>query len=300
MSTGFKTASVFTSRRSQMHERTRAILIVLLLVAGAVESAHAQAGRADLRYAAPLPSVVLVTTVDSIESTMSGLPTGALTSRGALQSTSELRFAARGGEVTVTATLKAMSGAMSSPMGSMPMNAGEGTPIEMTIDESGPGPESLGTGPGMAGMGASPVETVGSARAVAGLIGLPVRELSLGETWTDTLRYSPEVEGMIMDITTVTHGTYESDSVVDGRTLNVLRITGEMSSKSTGNVQGMDVTQDMRATTEELVLWDSALHTVVFRDGVSQTSVDMFMPLNAMTMKMTGRTRSITTAQPQG
>lgn len=285
-----------------MHVSTRTVLIVSLLLAGAGGSAHAhaQAGRADLRYAAPLPSDVLFTTVDSIESTTSGLPTGALTSRGALQSTSELRFASRDGKIVVTATLKGMSGALSSPMGSMPMNAGEGTPIEITFDGMGPDPETLGIGPGMTGMGGSPVEMIASTRTVAGLIRLPGRELSLGQTWTDTLSFSPEVEGMTMNITAVIDGTYESDSVVDGRTLNVLRITSELTSKSTGNVQGMDVTQDMKSTTHELVLWDSALHSVVFRDGVSRTNMDMFMPLNAMTMKMTGRRRSITTAQPQG
>lgn len=282
-----------------MHFTRRTVLIASLLLPVAAASAQAQAGRADLRYASPLPPVVLFTTVDSIENTMSGLPTGAMTTRGALQSTSELRFSAGPDGIGVTATLKKMSGAMSTPMGSMPMDAGEGQPLELTIAATGPDPDAMGTVPGMAGVGSSPGEVIGAARAVSGLIRVPGRALALGEMWTDTVHATPEEDGMTMDLTVVTRGTYASDTVVDGRTLNVLRITSELTSKASGNVQGMDVTQDMQATTDELVLWDSALHIPVFRDGVTRTSMDMLMPLNAMTMKMSGRTRSITSAQPQ-
>src|SRR5690606_29860227 len=113
-------------RRTYMHAATRTALVLSLLLTAAAASAHAQSGRADLRYVAPLPSAVLFTTIDTIESTMNGLPTGSMTTRGSLQSTSELRFDTGSGDVVVTATLKEMSGQMSSPMGSMPIDASEG------------------------------------------------------------------------------------------------------------------------------------------------------------------------------
>ena len=61
-----------------MHAVTRTALILSVVIPVAAGSAHAQSGRADLRCTAPLPSTVLFTTIDTIESTMSGLPTGSM------------------------------------------------------------------------------------------------------------------------------------------------------------------------------------------------------------------------------
>jgi hypothetical protein len=56
----------------------------------------------------------------------------------------------------------------------------------------------------------------------------------------------------------------------------------------------------MTINTRGTVLWDSALHIPVLQDQLSDTQTDMTMPQTGMTMRMTARARSITTAQPQG
>src|SRR5690606_4991690 len=91
---------------------------------------------------------------------------------------------------------------------------------------------------------------------------LPGRALSIGESWADTVRMSPEdaqlMEGFSVEMLIATRGTYTGDTIVDGRVLNILRITAEMKAKSSGTLQGMELAQDMTTTSEMTVLWDSA------------------------------------------
>jgi hypothetical protein len=58
-------------------------------------------------------------------------------------------------------------------------------------------------------------------------------------------------------------------------------------------------TQNMTTTSEDRVLWDSARHHVVFRDGTGTVRSETVLTDMGMTMVMTGDTRSITTAHIQ-
>lgn len=98
----------------------------------------------------------------------------------------------------------------------------------------------------------------------------------------------------------VTHGTYTGDTVLDGRLLNVLRISTEMTLRMHGTLQGMNMTQDMTTSTDERVLWDSSIHLPVSKDATGTFRSELSFSQQGMTMVTTGSTRSITTAQPQG
>lgn len=262
---------------------------------------HAQGGRADLRYVAPLPGSVTFTSVDSIQSKMSNPVMGEMISTGAVQVTSEMRFAPAADGITVTAILKQMRGEMSTPMGSVPLNADERDPFELTIGPQGPHPEAIaGAMVQMPTPGANPADATGSSLALAGLIMVPGRELRIGEGWTDTIQYSPQIEGLenfAMEMTMVLRGTYAADTVVDGRTLNVLRITGEGTAAGNGAMQGMEVAQTMTLSTEETVLWDSARHIPVSRVAATETLVESSVPQAGMSVTMEVRSRSVTTAE---
>ena len=269
---------------------------LFLVMAGA---AHGQAGRADLRFTAPLPQSVVFTTTDSMTNTMSGLPTGDMSTTGTIRSVSELRFTPSDSGVTVLATLKELEGVTKTPMGDVPISMGEGEPIEIHVSDTGPDPEQLAGDVPAAGMGASMEETLGPARAIVGLMVLPGRELRIGETWTDTMRISPEIqEGLTIDITVVSRGTYAADSMLGDRSVNVLRISTETTTKMNGPVQGMEMAQDMTSTAEETVLWDSGRHIPLHRDGVTRLTIESHMAQYGITMTMTSRARSITTASP--
>jgi hypothetical protein len=241
----------------------------------------------------------MFTTIDSLSNIMGGLPSGDITTTGTIRTVNELRITPADDGFTVTGILKEIEGSMTTPMGAMPVEATTGTSVEFTVSASGPAPDDMAEtvpAPGMA----SQADILGSSRAVAGLILLPGRVVRMGETWTDTSHVKPEIEGMEMELTIIANGTYEGDTVVDGRTLNVLRLVNETRSKASGTVQGMDMTQDMTINTSGTVLWDSALHIPVLQDQLSDTQTDMTMLQTDMTMRMTARARSITTAQPQG
>jgi hypothetical protein len=269
--------------------------IVLLLTAAA---ADAQTGRADLRYVAPLPATVTFTTVDTVTSTVSGTPAGDISTTGVIHSVSELRFAPAAEGFVVTATLKALNGVMSTAMGDEPVESGEGEPVEFRLGVTGADMEELSRSLGATPEAAtSPGEVLGSGRAMAGLMNLPGRELRLGETWVDTLRLAPVVEGLQTTMEIVSRGVYAADTTVDGRTLNVLRVTSELTSNLSGAVQGMNITQKATSSTEETVLWDSARRMPLVREATGRMLTESFISDYGITMIMNAHTRSHTTAR---
>lgn len=282
-----------------MKSRVPAIAAAAAALCLAATSAAAQ-GRADLRYVAPIPGVVVVTGTDSVSTTMSGMPMGDMTTTGYIRSVSELRFSSEADGLMLTGTLRELSGVMNTPMGEMPMNASAAEPVQVRLGARGPDPEELMKAQVAAGMPNSPEDGLASQRALAALLMLPGRELRVGETWTDTTRLSPTIEGMQTDVTVITRGTYTGDTIVGGRTLNVLDITSEMTNRVSGSMQGMDMTQTMTAETRERVLWDSARHVALHRDGTSDIRSEIAVPAQGMTLNMKGRSRSIVVAEPQG
>lgn len=288
-----------------MQTRVRAALAVIaLLPAG--QSVHAQAGTADLRYRAPLPASVTYVTIDSmwtatsgLPSGMSGLPFGDVRTTTWARAVNELSFAAVDDGLDVTAVLEELQGTVATPMGDMPITAGNIPAVTIRMTERGPDPEDIAGKMATQPVQASPGDVMGSAKAGSGLLTLPGRELGLGETWSDTVRMSPEVEGLKGELVIVTHGTYSADTVHDGRTVNVLQIQTEMTMSMNGAVGGIAMTHQMVSSTRERVLWDSARHYSLSRDAVGQVRTEMSMPDHGMTTVMTGRTRSITTAQPE-
>ncbi|HLU25593.1 MAG TPA: hypothetical protein VKZ58_07790 [Longimicrobiales bacterium] len=279
-----------------------AALLAAAFILQAGSPLHAQAGRADLRYVAPLPETVIFTSVDSTRTKLSNALMGELVSTGAVQATSELRFAPAADGVTVTAILKRMRGETSSPMGTMPLDSEERPPFDVTIGPKGPDPETIaGTVFQVSQPGADPLDAMGSALAVSGLIIVPGRELRLGEEWTDTIRYSPKFEGLegfAMEMTMVYRGTYAADTVVDGRTLNVLRIVGEGTATGNGTMQGLEVSQNLKLSTQETVLWDSGRHIPVSRVATSETVIESSAPQAGVSMKAEVSSRSVTRAEP--
>jgi hypothetical protein len=272
--------------------------IVAAALALTAADASAQAGRADLRYAAPMPASVVITTVDSVTSTITGTPMGDMTTTGIMNSVSELRFEPGNEFIGVTALLREMSGSMSTPMGDMPISMDAGEPTRFRMGARGPDPEELyaaAAGAGAGGPGASPEDAMGSSRALSGLLALPGRELGLGETWTDTVRAAPTAEGMTFNVEVHIHGTYARDTVVDGRTLNVLEIATDMIMTAEGTAQGMNVVQEVSSEGTETVLWDSARRMAVHRDATATMTGTTSMPQMGMSFGLNSRTRSIST-----
>jgi hypothetical protein len=234
---------------------------------------------------------------------MSGLLMGDMTSTSFTRAVSELSFAPVEDGFDVTAVLKELQGSTETPMGGMPISATNVPPHTIRITAAGPDLEAVAeAAAGVAtptALGAAPGNMTGSAKALSGLVSLPGRELALGETWTDTVRMTPEVEGVTAEMVVVTHGVYAADSVMDGRTLNVLMITSETNMTMTGTIQGMAIVQHMTTTVDERVLWDSSRHHPTSRDAAGRIRMETTMVEHGMTMIMTDTTRSITTVHAE-
>lgn len=281
-----------------MHSRPRAFLAFsALLLTGQTLSAQT----ADLRYRAPLPESVTYVTIDSMSMTMSGTPMGDMTTTTFVHSVNELTFAAAEGSPTVTAVLVELRGTSTSPMGNMPITAGNVPALTIRLTEKGPDPQDVAAKMAPSPDGFSPGDVMGSAKAGSGLLTLPGRELTPGETWSDTvmMKMSPVSEGLKSETVIVTHGTYSGDTVQDGRTLNVLNIRTEMTIKMNGTVRGMAMTQQTTMNTDERILWDSTRHYSPSRDAAGEVRTEVSMTDQGMTLVTTGRTRTITTEQPE-
>jgi hypothetical protein len=277
-----------------MHHRV--IIGVVGIALAAASPADAQQGRADLQYRAPMPAAITYVSVDTAVMRISGLPTGDMTSSSHFRSVSSVSFAPADIGMLATVALKELQGSTSTPMGDMPISASDTEPVSFRITATGPVPDDLAEYTPAAG--ASPSDLMGGAKAFAFLLQLPGRELKLGESWTDTTSMAPEIEeGLTVEVTTITRGTYAADSTVNGVTLNVLKVVTDTRMTMSGTAEGMAITQEMTTTGDDTVLWDPARHYLVSKDGTGTIRSETVLTDMGMTMVMTGETRAIIRAE---
>lgn len=278
-----------------MHRHVVLAAVTLSLLAGS----GADAQTADLRYVAPLPSAVTFTTTDSVSNTIMGMPPGPMTTSGAMHGISRVRFVPTDSGLSISINLVELTGSMSTPMGDVPLEVGESEAVSLMLDERGPDEAALLAAMGARPTGGSPENQFGPQRGLSGLVRVPGRSLRAGETWTDSMTISTDVEEMKVEGVMKLRGTYAGDTIVDGLTLNVLRIESEMTSTTSGTTEGMQVKQDLASTGQGTILWDSSRHIPLRSDITADIRANTNMPAAGMSFDMTIRTRSITTAQPE-
>jgi hypothetical protein len=230
---------------------------------------------ADLRYAVARPRRVSYASVDSVRSGTNSI---------VAQAVFDVEFRQGGDGMTVTATTREFGVGATASMGeTQPMR-----PVDVTFrltPRGLDGADILEKMPDILSPQAA-VGIPGSGQFATMLVNLPARALRVGETWTDTLRLSHEEDGMKRDQLTVTHGTYVADTMLDGRTLNVLQftITQQLTIDRPGAQQHGAVSG---ANGEARVLWDPARHIPVRYDGAATMS--MSMPTSGFSLRMTAR-----------
>ena len=262
-------------------------------------AAGARGQTADLRYAAPLPASVTFTSTDSVTNTMMGMPTGPMTASGALRGVSRVRFLPTDSGLTITLNLVELKGTMSTPIGDVPLEVGESAPVSLVLGEKGPDEGSLLAAMSAGAPGGSREEQFGPQRGLSGLVRVPGRTLRAGETWTDTMEIDTRVDDLAINGVMTLRGTYTGDTIVDGQTLNVLRIESEMTATTSGMAEGTQMKQDMTTTAQTIVLWDSSRHIPLHSDVTADIRANTQVPSAGMSFDMTIRTRSITTAEPE-
>jgi len=136
---------------------------------------------------------------------------------------------------------------------------------EETVDESAvQGPLVFTLGPtGDAAVVSTPEVSIAAARMISSLTtahsffpGLPDRAVVAGDRWVDTVAYEGDAElGATSEETVVTY-TVVGDTVVAGRSLLHIGLTGTSRSSNQTTIGGMQVAQATELALEGHVLWD--------------------------------------------
>jgi hypothetical protein len=236
---------------------TTAAVILLSVTGGVTGGVSAQA---PLRYKG-MPAKVVFTTADTVASTINGGPMGAMVTTIGSTSILSLELHAVGDSTHVVSTLTEMKGTMEAMGQSMeiPIPPTAKEPAEFMLAQNGETRHVKGTGAPDIARGAAPSGAISRM-----FIKLPEKSLSIGDTWTDTTNEKMDTAGIKMAMTGTTRGTYASDSTVDGVRVKVIRFAGESTMKMSGNMNGMEMSQDVKGTSSALALFDPARNIVIF------------------------------------
>ena len=121
---------------------------------------------------------------------------------------------------------------------------------------------------------------------------LPDAVVEPGGMWVDTVTWTADIESMETTSTGILTYTLVGDTLVDGRTLLNLAVSGEVSAVAEGNVAGMAMTQTMAGSTAGFILWDAdrglPAHQEAERNMEGTMSAAGMPPLSMM---VTGTTR---------
>jgi hypothetical protein len=267
-----------------------------LLALGCASAQERPASRADLRYTSPMPAKVSYLTVDSMQMLNTGLPTGDMTVNASVRSIVDIDITAAPAGVHMKAMLREFEGNVETPMGSMPFPdaAKAGTSTEFNVGIRGLDLKQSYEDAKQAGVPSSMDVNalLGRSREIAPLLLLPGREVALKESWTDTVTHADSIEGVAFTVHMIVRGTYEGDTVVEGRTLNVLAFRNEMKMTSNGVVQGMAMQQITSTSSTERALWDSSQHLLISNHASAEMKMDMSLP-GMGNMTMTGTIKSL-------
>lgn len=201
------------------------------------------------------PSVVYVTG-DTTDIEIDAGPMGNLRMRGTGTSTMAVTFA-RGEEgVQVTASFQELNARLSNPMGGAQTATAADVEGDIVFSMDARGHTtvvSLPTTKGAADELANPQGLVYEFFPL-----LPGGAVDPGDTWTDTLHYRIEVGEGDTESTSIMTYTLVGDTVVDGRTLVHIAMTGKGDVTGSGVNQGMEVLQVFSGDVEGTILWDPA------------------------------------------
>ena len=94
---------------------------------------------------------------------------------------------------------------------------------------------------------------------------LPALPVQRGSTWTDTVTATEDNAGVKSTVTDVVTAAWARDTVVAGRTLNVLTHSTRRSLEIAGTSEGVQIAQKLSGTATGYTLWDPQRNLIVER-----------------------------------
>lgn len=223
-----------------------------------------------LMYRVPESPTVVYLTADTSSIDFDAGAMGTFRMRSTGTSTMDVSFA-RGEEgVQVTATFRELNARLSQPMGGAQTAtaADVGGDIVFNLDARG-----HATTVSMPEVKAGTRQLLDpEAVAYEFFPLLPGGPVSPGESWTDTLSYEVQSNQGDSETRTVMTYTLEGDTVVDGRTLLHISVTGTTDVTMSWVQEGMEVLPTLSGDIEGTVLWDPDQSLYV--SGVFETDMN--------------------------
>ena len=251
-------------------------------------SLAACAGAPVLEYAMPSPDNVRYSYADT--STV-GVSLMGQSLEMAQRATAEyaVSFSPAPAGVNVTMTLSELSGVITQPMGG-PLRVDEDDVegvLVFSLDRQG---NSV--------IAERPTVDLNASQMVSGLAlahgffpGLPGRSASPGDSWADTVSYEGAEGAGTRSESAIVRYTVVGDTMVDGRTLLRIDLSGSTDSSAELAVAGMSVSQRSTLDTEGFVLWDAEARLLVERHATSTGTGTASVPVAPNPIPIRIRTR---------
>jgi hypothetical protein len=174
--------------------------------------------------------------------------------QGSSSMTLDVAFAESSDGLGVTMEVREFQATQSNPMGSQSADEeGIEGPVVFTLDRTGEA--TLVAEPVMTGTTDQffqPLEL-----AYGFFPKLPGRAADVGESWTDTVSYEGTPADGKIKVTSVLEYTMVGDTVIGGSSLLKISFEGTVQQVASGQITGMDFSQNLSGTTSGWHLWDS-------------------------------------------
>ena len=261
-------------------------VFVFLLLASTGTALNGQASDAALSYRVPSPANATYHVSDTLTTTVV-MPVGEISLELTMAMTLGATFEADPGGVRFTGELEAFSASRSGPMGSQTLDEEVAGAYVFVLDPRG-GVEVV-SGPEFPEPAASASPVVSLPHEM--FPQLPGTAVQPGDSWVDTVTWSHESPGARVTTTNVHTYTLVGDTLVDGRSLLYIAISGEAETKGSVGPPGMSSEQTVSGANTGFALWDperGALHSMEITRDYSGT---MNSPMGEASMKVTGSSR---------
>lgn len=107
---------------------------------------------------------------------------------------------------------------------------------------------------------------------------LPGRDVARGAAWTDTVTVTERNQGLASETTSIVTSVWERDTVVAGKTLNVIASQIRSSARVSGMAEGVELAQTIQGQSTATTLWDPQRRLVVERHARGEASGTTDLP----------------------
>ena len=259
---------------------------VFLLLASTGTALNGQASGAALSYGVPSPANATYHVSDTLTTTI-GTPVGDVSLELTMAVTLAATFEPDPGGVRFTGALEAFSASMSGPMGSQTLDETVAGAYVFVLDSRG-GVEVV-SGPEFPEPAASAAPVVSLPHEM--FPHLPGKAVQPGDRWVDTVTWSHESPDARVTTTNMHTYTLVGDTVVDGRSLLHIAISGEAETKGTVGPSGMSSEQTITGANSGFALWDPERGTLHSMEIDRDYSGTMNSPMGEASVTVTGSSR---------